>query len=53
MYGVQTMPLIFFIGWLVNTGITIGLITYMFTHNKVQNGGYMEVSNYSNLNKLK
>lgn len=50
--GMSGLPAVLFIGWLWNMWFCIALVIYILTHRKVQTSGYMEVSNYGNLNKL-
>jgi hypothetical protein len=53
-YGFRSVGLMLFIAFLWNAAVCIGLTVYILTHRKlsVQDGSYMEVSNYLNLNKI-
>lgn len=51
-YGFRALGVFWFIASLWNLAICIALTVHIFKHKKVQADGYMEVSNYLNLNKL-
>lgn len=51
-YGFRALGLIWFIASLWGLAACIALAVYILTNGRTQAGGYMEVSNYLNLNKL-
>ena len=51
-YGFRALGVFWFIITLWNLAICIALTVHIFKHKKIQAGGYMEVSNYLNLNKM-
>jgi hypothetical protein len=52
-YGsIHSVSIVTFCLWFCNWGFIIGLLGYVLSHKATQANGYMEVSNYINLNKL-
>lgn len=52
VYGFRALGLFGFIFTLWNLSIVIALTLYILSGGRQQKGGYMEVSNYLNLNSL-
>lgn len=51
-HGIHSVGLAVFLFSLWNLGACFGLTFYIFSHKYVQSQGYMEVSNYANLNRI-
>lgn len=52
VYGFTALNIFVFIASLWNMAACVALTVHIFKHKKIQAGGYMEVSNYLNLNKV-
>lgn len=50
--GIHSLGLYVFMGFMCNIGFVVGLFCYLLSGGKGQTGGFMEVSNYLNLNKM-
>lgn len=52
LFGMHSVSLMLFILFIWNLGFTIGLTIYILSYDQEQTGGYVDSSNYANLNKI-